>query len=335
MSDHSNAIEIDHLTKRFGSLVAVNNVSLGIKKGEIFGLLGPNGAGKSTIINILLSLLDPTSGKAYIQGIDMAKEPNKAKLHIGLVAQETVVESELTGEQNLQLFGRLYQMSEDDIKKRIEAMLDLSELQGFRKAYAGTYSGGMQRRLAISKALMHSPSILILDEPTTGLDIQNRTKIWDLLREINEKQQVTILMTTQYLEEADFLCNRIGIIDHGKIMGLGTPSQLKQSIGEGELIEVSAEKENLKAIIATIKEATGKDARVAGEHVTVTVQSNAPKHLEKILDMLNKRKVTFSSVSIHAPTLDDVFLKLTGGSLRDTQQQETSALTKMKLGMGK
>ena len=217
------AIQIENLVKKFGDLTAVNNIDLKIKKGEIFGLLGPNGAGKSTTINMILGLLSPTSGKISVNGIDMLREPEKAKGQIGIVTQEPVVEPELTAEDNLMIFGRLYQIPKEELQEDIDFALKLSDLEGFRKAYAGTFSGGMKRRLETAKALMHAPQILLLDEPTTGLDVQNRTKIWDLLRKINREQNVTILMTTQYLEEADQLCNRIGKIDQGKLIALGTP----------------------------------------------------------------------------------------------------------------
>ena len=191
------AVEIENLVKRFDKLVAVNGISLKIKKGEIFGLLGPNGAGKSTTINMILGLLEPTSGRVTVDGVDMRKNSLQARNDIGIVTQETVVEPELTAEQNLMIFGKLYHIPDSQLPKDIDFALDLADLKGFRNSYAGTFSGGMQRRLETAKSLMHAPKLILLDEPTTGLDIQNRTKIWNLLRDINKKQNVTILLTTQ------------------------------------------------------------------------------------------------------------------------------------------
>src|SRR5208283_1375749 len=171
------------------------------------------------------------SGKVSVNGVDMQKDPNKAKQTIGVVTQETIIEPELTAEQNLMMFGKLYGVSSSKLPGKIDFLLDLADLKSFRKSYAGTFSGGMKRRLETVKALIHDPDVLFLDEPTTGLDIQNRTKMWNLLREINRERDVTILMTTQYLEEADQVCNRIAIIDHGKLMAVGTPAELRQKIG--------------------------------------------------------------------------------------------------------
>ena len=325
MHDGERVIEIRNLLKRFGTLTAVDRVSLDIKRGEIFGLLGPNGAGKTTIINMLLGLLPPTSGNVVVEGIDMTKYPAMAKKRIGLVTQETVVESELTAEANLRLFGRLYQLSEAEIDGKIDPLLKFADLESFKHSLAGTFSGGMQRRLSLSKALIHDPSILVLDEPTTGLDIQNRTKMWELLRHINETRKVTVLMTTQYLEEADALCNRLGIIDHGRIIALGTPTQLKQSIGKGNVIEVSAEKNQLKGVAEALKSAFNVEPTTSGDRVSITVHGDPTKMLEKVLAILKSRHISTTGISMHAPTLDDVFLKLTGGSLRDTSSADVQS----------
>jgi ABC-2 type transport system ATP-binding protein len=310
------AIEINGLVKKFGDLTAVNGVNLRIKKGEIFGLLGPNGAGKSTTINMLLGLLAPTSGKISVNGIDMLKNPERAKGQIGIVTQETVVEPELTAEDNLMIFGRLYQIPADELRKDIDFALKLSDLESFRKAYAGTFSGGMKRRLETAKALMHAPQILLLDEPTTGLDVQNRTKIWELLRKINKEDNVTILMTTQYLEEADQLCNRIAIIDHGKLIALGTPSELRQKIGMSTILEVSGDKEMLPKIAQMFRKA-GLEPQTLTNKVLASAGSKPVEKIEKILKLLSASKIDVRNVSLHEPTIDDVFLKLTGSEVRD------------------
>lgn len=325
------AIEIENLVKKFDKLTAVNDLNLNIKKGEIFGLLGPNGAGKSTTINMILGLIDPTSGRVLVNGIDMQKEPTKARDGMGIVTQETVVESELTAEQNLMIFGKLYHIPPSELPKSIDFALDLSDLINFRHAYAGTFSGGMKRRLETAKALMHAPKVLLLDEPTTGLDIQNRTKIWNLLRKINKEQNITILLTTQYLEESDQLCNRIGIIDHGKLIALGTPSELRQKIGMSNIIEVSADKDDLQKV-ATIFRRVGLEPQVLTNKVTAPGGSNAIEKIEKLIKAITTNKIEISNISMHEPTIDDVFLKLTGSEVRDTEGEFTSARGNMMVG---
>ncbi len=325
MSDY--AIEIDNLVKKFGNLTAVNGVSLDIKKGEIFGLLGPNGAGKSTIINMLLGLIEPTSGKLIVNGIDVQKEPSRAKEEVGVVTQETVVESELTAEQNLMIFGRLYHIPEKELQHKIDFALELADLIGFRNSLAGTFSGGMKRRLETAKALMHTPAVILLDEPTTGLDVQNRTKIWNLLRDINKKQNVTILMTTQYLEEADQLCNRIGIIDHGKLIALGTTAELRQKIGMSTVIEVSAEKDDLPKVALVFKK-INLEPQVLNNKVIASGGTNAVEKVEKLIRALSSSKIKVNNISMHEPTIDDVFLKLTGSAVRDETGENSSGFNR-------
>ena len=316
------AIEIDHLTKKFGDFTAVNDISLKIEKGEIFGLLGPNGAGKSTTINMLLGLIEPTSGTIIVEGKDIRKKLNEIKQDIGLVMQETIVEPELTAEQNLRLFGRLYHMSEEEIEKKIPFLLELAGLTEFRHAYAGTFSGGMKRRLETVKSLIHDPKILVLDEPTTGLDIQNRTKVWDLIRKINKEKEVTVLMTTQYLEEADEMCNRIAIIDHGKIVALGTPTELKHKIGKNVVVEVATSRQWLDKVAGILNKITGEKVTTSGDRASIAISGDAVKKTEQIMNELSRNKIPINGISMHEPTLDDVFLKLTGTSLRDTASQE-------------
>ena len=317
------AIEIDNLVKKFGDFTAVNGVTLHIKKGEIFGLLGPNGAGKSTTINMLLGLIPPTSGNILVDGIDMQKNPDKAKQEIGVVTQETVVEPELTAEENLMIFGRLHHIPPSELQKDIDFALELSDFTDFRNKYAGTFSGGMKRRLETAKALMHAPQLLLLDEPTTGLDIQNRTQIWNLLRQINKRDNVTILLTTQYLEEADQLCNRIGIIDHGKLVALGTPAELRQKIGMSAVVEVAAAKDYLDKIASAFKK-VGLDPQVLTNKV-IASGGNAPvDKVDKLIKALTLNKIPIHGISMHEPTIDDIFLKLTGSSTRDQTGADNS-----------
>lgn len=326
-----NAIEIEKLTKRFGDFTAVNGIDLSIKEGEIFGLLGPNGAGKSTTISMILGLIRPTSGRVLVDGMDMGKNPQQARNEIGIVTQETVVEAELTAEQNLMIFGRLHHIPPAELKKDIDFALELSDLTAFRHAYAGTFSGGMKRRLETAKSLMHAPKILLLDEPTTGLDVQNRTKIWNLLREINSKQNITILMTTQYLEEADQLCNRIGIIDHGKLIALGTPNELRQKIGMSNVIEITADKEELPKVVAIFKK-IGLEPKMLNNKVVAPGGAKSTENIEKIITAISKGRIKIQNISMHEPTIDDVFLKLTGAEARDTAGSYKSSRGGMMVG---
>ncbi len=328
------AIEIENLVKKFDNLTAVNGVSLKIKKGEIFGLLGPNGAGKSTTLNMVLGLLAPTSGMVLVNGTNMHKNPYAARNQIGIVTQETVVEPELTAEQNLMIFGRLYHIPASELQKDIDFALELADLAQFRNAYAGTFSGGMKRRLETAKSLMHAPEVILLDEPTTGLDIQNRTKIWNLLRDINKKQNVTILMTTQYLEEADQLCDRIGIIDHGRLIALGTPAELRQKIGVGSVIEISAGREDLEKVAGAFRR-TGLEPKILTNKVVAPGGSAATKKIEMLIKDLSVRKIQVHNISMHEPTIDDVFLKLTGSEVRDTTGEYVGGRVGLMAGRGR
>jgi ABC-2 type transport system ATP-binding protein len=327
-------IEIKNVVKKFGDFTAVNDINIDIRKGEIFGLLGPNGAGKSTTINMILGLLAPTSGKIIVDGTDMQKEPEKARDKIGIVTQETVVEPELTGEQNLMIFGRLYHIPTSELQKDIDFALGLADLTAFKNAYAGTYSGGMKRRLETAKSLMHAPKIMLLDEPTTGLDIQNRAKIWNVLREINKNQNVTILLTTQYLEEADQLCNRIGIIDHGKLIALGTPTELRQKIGMGNMIEVSADKDDLQKVAAVFKK-VGLEPKILTNKVVASGGSKGTEKIEALVKEISASKIAIHNISMHEPTIDDVFLKLTGSEVRDTTGDYQSGRSGMMMRKGR
>ncbi|MGC9011053.1 MAG: ATP-binding cassette domain-containing protein [Candidatus Micrarchaeia archaeon] len=316
------SIIIENLVKKFGDFTAVNNISLKIEKGEFFGFLGPNGAGKTTTINIIMGLLDPTSGRVIVEGMNTSRDIERIRQIIGLVTQETIVEPELTVMENLRLFGRLYHVPEDEIEERGRNLLKMVGLENFSDAYAGVLSGGMQRRLAVAKALIHNPKILILDEPTTGLDVQNRTNFWNLLEKVNRERGITILLTTQYLEEADRLCQRIAIIDHGKIVALGTPSELKRSISRGSILEISAEKGALVQAAEIAKKLFKQEPKIQGDRFSVAVEGDSIEAMNKYIKELEAKKVTIISVSMHQPTLDDVFLKLTGSSLRDTVSSE-------------
>ena len=231
------AIVVDNLTKRFEDVTAVDGLSLKIEKGELFGLLGPNGAGKTTTINVLCGLLDPTSGSVRVAGYDVRKESNKVKELIGVSPQETAVYPHLTGRENIELFGNLHAMPKEKLKKNVDELLTELSLSEDAKRRAGKYSGGMMRRINLAMALVHDPEIAFLDEPTVGMDPQSRRAVWNFIKEL-KKMNKTVLLTTHYMEEAEELCDRVGIIDHGKLIALGAPKQLKDKFKAKNLEEV-------------------------------------------------------------------------------------------------
>ena len=230
-------IVISNLTKKFEDVTAVNELSFEIDKGELFGLLGPNGAGKTTVINVLCGLLEPTNGSVRVGGYDIQKEPEKVKEIIGVCTQETAVYSYLTGRENVELFGNLHTMSKQKLKKNTDELLEKMGLTEDAEKRVGKYSGGMKRRINLIMALVHEPEIAFLDEPTVAMDPQSRHAVWDFIREL-KKQNKTIILTTHYMEEAEELCDRVGIIDHGKMIALGPPNQLKEKFGARNLEEV-------------------------------------------------------------------------------------------------
>ncbi len=315
-------LRIKDIVKKFGDFTAVDSISLDIKKGEIFGILGPNGAGKTTTINMILGLLKPTSGSITINGIDIAKHGNDVKKMMGLMTQETVVDGDLTARDNLEIFAKLYHVPDSKIPGKVKEALAESELTEFADKKAGTFSGGMQRRLALVKSMIQDPMLLILDEPTTGLDIQNRVSMWGHIKGLI-KIGVTIILTTQYLEEADALCDRIAIIDHGKIKAIGTASELKRMVGTGRVLEIVLESEVQAQSAASLLKSRFKiNPIVKGDRLDAIIEKWDPKMLPEMLSLLEKKKLIVSSVNVHFPTLDDVFIKLTGSGMRDSASNE-------------
>ncbi len=312
----NNSVEIYGLTKKFGDLTAVNNIDLTIKKGEIFGLLGPNGAGKTTTISMLLGIVKPTSGRIMIEGYNAQKESAKVKQVVGFMAQETIVDSDLTAYQNLEIAARLYHMPRNEWAERISGALKSAQLEQFADKKAGTFSGGMKRRLYLVKSMLHAPQLIILDEPTTGLDVQNRIEMWRQIRELN-KSGVTVILTTQYLEEADNLCNRIAIIDHGQLKAIGTPSELKRSVSEGQILEIISTASEVERISKLLKSKFGINSEFKDDKVTGLIEKDPIGMLPKILNELKKEKLYVAAVNMHLPTMDDVFIKLTGSTIRD------------------
>lgn len=314
-----NVIEVKNLKKKFNGITAVNGVSFEVKKGEIFGFLGPNGAGKSTTINILATLLDPTSGEARIKNFSVTEDRDNVRKSIGLVFQDPSLDDRLTAEENLRFHARLYGVSINDYNKRIDEVLELVELKDRCKDIVRTFSGGMKRRLEIARGLIHYPAVLFLDEPTIGLDPQTRAHLWEYILKLKKEKEMTIFMTTHYMNEAEY-CDRIAVIDYGKIVALDTPANLKKKIGGDVIIMRSAEKEKLEKEIKDKYNLGVKE----GEHDSIQIEvENAETFMPRLFNELESK---IESIELRRPTLDDVFLKLTGRRIREEHASERDQL---------
>ncbi len=310
------SIETKSLTKSFGDVTAVNDVTFSVKEGEIFGFLGPNGAGKSTTIMILTTLLKPTSGQALISGFDVLANPKQVRQNIGYVQQETTVDEYLTGRENLILQAKLNHIPNNEIAKRIDEVLDLIELSEKQHEAVATYSGGMRKRLDIAGGLLHRPKVLFLDEPTVGLDIQTRRKIWQYIKKIHEEFEMTIFLTTHYMEEADQLCDRIGIIDDGKIQVIDTPENMKSAMGN-EVISIVVEGENHDSFLSKLENLDYVNKINQDDGKLTVFASNGTEVIPKIFQISSKLEIKITSIALTQPTLDDVFISYTGHEIRD------------------
>ncbi len=312
----TNAIEVDHLVKKFGALVAVNDISFNVSQGEIFGLLGPNGAGKTTLIRMMTTLTPPTAGTARVAGHDVSKDPNGVRNVIGVIPQAFTSDPELTARENMLVHAKLYGVPADRRNKLIDELLESVNLTKFRDALVGTFSGGMRRRIEIARGLVHSPSVLFLDEPTTGLDPVSRTNVWEMIRDLRKKSELTILLTTHYMDEADKLCERIAIVDHGKLAALDTPTRLKDSVPGNDTVE--AEFVNAPANWTEQLRGLAKATSVTDRgDVTHIASLEGPATVAALMDLARASGVTVKRVSVQSTTLDDVFLHYTGNDLRD------------------
>jgi ABC-2 type transport system ATP-binding protein len=319
------AIETKNLTKEFNGLIAVDNISFEVQEGEIFGLLGPNGAGKTTAIKMLATLLNPTKGEAKVYGFDILKQRDEVRSSIGIVFQEPALDNRLTGYENLDFHARLYGLDSETRKKRIKDVLNLVELQDKANVLVINYSGGMQRRLEIARGLMHYPKVLFLDEPTLGLDPQTRRNIWDYILKLNQKEKTTMVLTTHYMEEADYLCNRIAIIDFGKIVTLDTSQNLKNILG-GDVISIETFPPK-RAFEILQKLPWVKKIKEHDNFTDLTVDRGENKI--PLLMKIDQKEAGFEikSINLRKPTLEDVFLHFTGKTIRET---ETSQIEKNK-----
>jgi ABC-2 type transport system ATP-binding protein len=311
MDNGTKIIEIQNLTRKFKQLTAVDSISFDIYKGEIFGFLGPNGAGKTTTINMLCTLLTPTSGRATVNGYDVLKQRRQVQRVIGLVFQDPTLDDYLSAEQNLRFHAYAYGVPRSIREKRLKQLVELVGLSDRLRSRVSTYSGGMKRRLEIARGLLHHPQILFLDEPTLGLDPQTRFHVWEYIHALRKQEELTIFMTTHYMDEAEH-CDRIAVIDQGKIAALDTPDSLKDSLG-GDVIMLEAE-DTPEAML----ELEGKynlSPQIQDKTITFSVP-HGETFLPKFMRSFQSKLV---SVSVHRPTLDDVFLKLTGRAIRDQE----------------
>ena len=325
------AIETRALTKKYGELTAVDQLNLTVEHGEVFGLLGPNGAGKTTIISMLCTIVNPTSGSAAVNGYDILKRAGKVRRSIGIVFQDPSIDDRLTGRENLQLHACLYDVPSELAKKRIAEVLNLVGLEDRADYAMKTYSGGMRRRLELARGLLHQPRVLFLDEPTLGLDPQTREHLWEYIENLAKTTKITIILTTHYMEEADQLCQRIAIIDYGKIKVIDTPANLKTAL-KGDVITITTpQPQRLADRFDELKLAPRVDA--SSEALRLTVP-NAEKLIPKLINIATDIGIEVSSVSIHRPTLNDVFLHYTGRDIRDEEAE--SAMKKfMMMGRGR
>ena len=319
-NNSSYTIETKGLVREFGNSRAVDDVNLFVKPGEIYGFLGPNGAGKSTVVRMLTTLLLPSSGKANVAGFDVVKSPTEVRLRIGAALQEAALDNKQTGRELLDLQGRLYGLNGSITKKRIDELLELVDIGSSVDRLIETYSGGMKRRLDLAAALIHNPAILFLDEPTTGLDPISRSKVWEEIRRINHEIGMTIFLTTQYLDEADQLAHRVGIINHGKIVAEDKPDILKKSVGS-DVILVTLKDRIDTAVELFSKLPLVKSVESHGDNLTVSV-NNGAQAIGPVAIALNESGIPIDEITLRTPTLDDVFLHFTGLRLAEETQAE-------------
>jgi len=323
----THIIETHQLTKAFNSLKAVDKLDITVESGEIFGLLGPNGAGKTTTISMLCTILKPTSGTATVNGFDIVKEAMQVRKSIGIVFQDPSVDDRMTGRENLLMHANLYGVPTSEQNNRINNVLKLVELEERADDLTRTYSGGMRRRLELARGLIHYPKVLFLDEPTIGLDPQTRDHVWKYIRELKEAHDITVVLTTHYMDEADRLSDRIAIMDYGKIIALDTSSKLKETL-EGDVITVKAD--NLEALLSLITEKLGlQKAQMVDDALEITVQ-NGKSLLPRIVDMATQNKIYVESIRLREPNLEDVFLHYTGRTIRPDTTKELHGLAEAR-----
>jgi ABC-2 type transport system ATP-binding protein len=320
---NDSIISVQNLTKIFGDFVAVDSITFEIKKGEVFGLLGPNGAGKSTTIRMLSTLTRPTKGTASIGGFDVVKNDNEVRKLIGIVSEKMIMYNRLTARENLWFFGNLFGMSRKDLNARIDELLALVQLTKWKKAQVGTFSTGMKQKMNIIRALLNMPEVLFLDEPTLGLDPQSTVEIREFVRRLNREHGTTVLITTHMMSEADLLCDRIGIMDHGKIVALDTSSNLKSSVGGANTTILTLEISNLTPdLLDTVRGLECVEAVSQENSSHLKIHAHGSHAFDSIIDAVRAGKGNIVSIQNIQPTLEDVFLHMTGREVRDTADQK-------------
>ncbi len=319
----SNAIDVRAIVKKFGDFTAVDGVSFAVEEGEIFGLLGPNGAGKSTLIRMLVTLMPPTAGTALVGGFDVIKQSDDVRRTIGVIPQAMTSDLELSVEENLLIYAKLYGVTKEKRRKLIPELLESVELLQWKDKQVKFLSGGMRRRVEIARGLVHEPRVFFLDEPTTGLDPVSRTAVWEMLRQIKSQRDLTILITTHYMDEADKLCDRVAIVDHGKLVALDSPLTLKASIPGKNVLEASFS-DAPPDWEARLKALPFVEGVTAHESVYRLSSGNGPATTLALMEAAAAANVTVHSLSVQSTTLDDVFVHYTGRALRD-ELQEASA----------
>jgi len=313
-AENAEMIRVENLTKFFGDFAAVKEVTFEVDRGEIFGVLGPNGAGKTTLIKMLSTLLKPTSGRATVAGYDVVKEPQNVRKNIGIVFQEPTLDVELTARENLDFHGRIYGMDKKKREKRIAEVLELVGLSDKADVLVKKFSGGMQRRLEIARGFMHFPEVLFLDEPTLGLDVQTRRKIWEYIEMLRRDEDVTIILTTHYIEEAENLCDRVAIIDFGKIIALDTVERLREGIGK-DSIEIIVEGNEFENLLKS----QGLKVVKTTDGLMISA-SDGEKLIPRLFSLAQNHGIDIQSVSLKKSSLEDVFVLLTGRKIREESQ---------------
>jgi len=326
-------IEVKNLTKKFGRFTAVDHISFNVKQNEIFGLLGPNGAGKTTTIRMLSTLTRPTEGTAVVGGYDIKKQDNKVRQLIGLVSEKMIMYDRLTAEENLTFFGKLYNLPQNIINERIDQLLELVQLTKWRKSKVGTFSTGMRQRMNVIRALLNMPKVLFLDEPTLGLDPQSTVEVREFIRTINQENETTIILTTHMMNEADILCDRIGIIDHGKISALDTPSKLKKLISGDNATVLKLAIPNLTKKLIIKLQTLDCVKSISQENAShIKIHAVGDQAFDTIVDALRAENAKMISIENLQPTLEDVFLHITGREMRDKVENKMQMPTHRHFG---
>lgn len=313
----NNAIEIEALTKDFNGLIAVDHISLNVEEGEIFGFLGPNGAGKTTAIKMLCTILNPTSGSARVCGYDIVQQRNEVRECIGIVFQDPTSDTFLTGKENLDFHARMYHMDRRTREQRIAEVLGLLDLQGKENIQIQHCSGGIQRRFEVARGFLNHPKVLFLDEPTLGLDVQTRRSLWDYIKMLNEEEGTTMILTTHYIEEADYLCHRAAIIDVGKIAAMDTPERLKQAVGLNLIsLQVAYDDDSLVDLLKQLAWIKRIEARDSSLELSI---DGGEEKIPELINFTDNHNFVISSIELHKPSLEDAFLHYTGKTIREEE----------------